>query len=299
MRCRRLSFFLLSGILLFGATSLSLARAPKVEKKVEKKAEKQTQPATAKSQPTPTRSSAIRERDGGTVRYVNRKGQTEVEVTSAISRKAIGNPEPVINRRDDGAPTITSPPPVAQANAPEVIIDIRRQKLRLVKGGRDLKEYPISTSRFGIGDRYHSYKTPVGRFKVDGKIGGNLPLGAVLKGGRFTGEVLRPNAPGRDPIVTRMIRLRGLEQRNANAYGRGIFIHGTPDEKSIGKAVSWGCVRMRSSDVIDLYARIGDGTSVTILAPEESPAPKSWFANLFSPDNETAAEEKTATASGT
>ena len=39
-----------------------------------------------------------------------------------------------------------------------------------------------------------------------------LPPGAVFHKRRFTGEILPPNAPGRDPIVTRIIWLRGLER---------------------------------------------------------------------------------------
>jgi uncharacterized protein with HEPN domain len=36
-------------------------------------------------------------------------------------------------------------------------------------------------------------------------------------------------------------------------------IHGTNDPKSIGKAVSSGCIRMLNADVIDLYQRVGKG----------------------------------------
>ena len=104
----------------------------------------------------------------------------------------------------------------------------------------------------------------MGVFKVCAKAGENLPVGAVLKGGRFTGEVLEPDAPGRDPIVTRMIRLQGLESQNKHTLARGIFIHGTPEEKRIGKPVSWGCIRMRSQDVVALYKQVRVGTRVVI-----------------------------------
>ena len=42
-------------------------------------------------------------------------------------------------------------------------------------------------------------------------------------------------------------------------------IHGTNDPKSIGKAVSSGCIRMLNSDVIDLFQRVGKGTPVVVL----------------------------------
>ena len=77
-------------------------------------------------------------------------------------------------------------------------------------------------------------------------------------GGR-TGEILVPDAPGRDPIVTRILWLRGREAQNANAYGRYIYIHGTPEERNIGTPASYGCIRMRSRDVIQLYDIVGCG----------------------------------------
>jgi lipoprotein-anchoring transpeptidase ErfK/SrfK len=139
------------------------------------------------------------------------------------------------------------------------------QKLKLVKAGQPVASFPISTSKFGLGDTFHSYKTPLGQMKVVSKTGDKLPEGAVLKGGQFTGEVLAVNAAGRDPIVTRIIRLKGLEKQNRNALTRGIFIHGTPEEKRIGKPVSWGCIRMRSKDVVKLYEMVDVGTSVVII----------------------------------
>ncbi len=170
---------------------------------------------------------------------------------------------------------------------PEIVIDVDEQKLRVVKGGLAVASFPISTSRFGLGDAFHSYKTPVGTFQVCDKVGADLPMGAVLKGGRFTGEVLPPNAPGRDPIVTRIIRLQGLETQNRNARGRGIYIHGTPEEKQIGKPVSWGCIRMRSKDVVELYKQVEVGTKViistrkgTLSGEEEKSRP--WIVSWWS-----------------
>jgi lipoprotein-anchoring transpeptidase ErfK/SrfK len=42
-------------------------------------------------------------------------------------------------------------------------------------------------------------------------------------------------------------------------------IHGTNEPKSIGKAVSSGCIRMMDADVIDLYGRVAIGTPVVVL----------------------------------
>jgi lipoprotein-anchoring transpeptidase ErfK/SrfK len=92
-----------------------------------------------------------------------------------------------------------------------------------------------------------------------------MPSGTVFKDRRRTGEIVGVNAPGRDPIVTRIIWLRGLEWQNANAFRRDIYIHGTPEERNIGLPVSYGRVRMRSADLIKLYDVVGSGARVTIV----------------------------------
>ena len=178
-------------------------------------------------------------------------------------------------------------PGLSLAAAPEVHINVARQELFVMKEGQAVAKYKISTSIFGLGDEMQSYKTPVGAFVVSGKKGDKLPLGAVLKKGRPTGEILRPNARGRDPIVTRVITLRGLEKQNKNAKARGIWIHGTPQEKHLGKPMSWGCIRMRSKDVVQLYDVVTVGTRVTIQdtsQPSESLRsnnPFSWVTKMF------------------
>jgi L,D-transpeptidase catalytic domain len=158
----------------------------------------------------------------------------------------------------------------AQLLQPTVIVSIPDQKLMLVDDGARAAVYPISTSKFGLGDNWGSMATPLGTLQVAQKIGDHAPVGAVFHNRRFTGEILRPNAPGRDPIVTRIIWLRGLEAANAHAYNRGIYIHGTPEEKNIGRPASYGCIRMKSSDVTELYAQLPVGAVVQIT-PEHLP----------------------------
>ena len=148
--------------------------------------------------------------------------------------------------------------------ASSILISVPDQKLAVIQNGMRIAEYPVSTSRYGLGDRVGSYATPVGQMQIADKIGQGLPLGAVFKSRRPTGEVLRPNAPGRDPIVTRILWLRGTEVATRNAYARDIYIHGTPVERLIGRPVSYGCVRMRSRDVAELFARVAIGTPVQI-----------------------------------
>ena len=132
-------------------------------------------------------------------------------------------------------------------------------------GGDGVTMYPVSTSKFAIGDSPGSRGTPLGELEIAEKIGGSAPSGAVFKDRKGTGEILEPDAPGRDPIVTRILWLRGRETQNANAYSRYIYIHGTPEERNIGKRASFGCIRMRSRDVIQLYDIVGPRARVTIL----------------------------------
>ena len=130
--------------------------------------------------------------------------------------------------------------------------------------GAPLATYPVSTSKFGLGDIPGSSGTPLGALEVAEKIGGGAPSGAVFKDRRRTGEIVAPDAPGRDPIVTRILWLRGEEPQNARAHSRFIYIHGTPEERNIGLPVSYGCIRMRSRDVIELFAIVGTGAQVRI-----------------------------------
>src|SRR6266478_1449206 len=147
----------------------------------------------------------------------------------------------------------------------QIVISARDQKLALLDRGNVMAIYPVSTSKFGLGDWRGSRFTPLGQLQIAEKIGGNAPPGAVFKDRRRTGEIIQANAPGRDPIVTRILWLRGLEAQNANAFGRDIYIHGTPEEWRIGSAASYGCIRMRSNDIIQLYDIVGVGAAVTIV----------------------------------
>lgn len=163
---------------------------------------------------------------------------------------------------------------VAPDRSHQIVVSTRDQRMALLEHGKVMAVYPVSTSKFGLGDGLGTCRTPLGQLEVAQKIGDGAPLGAVFKDRRRTGEVIAVNAPGRDPIVTRILWLRGLESQNANAFGRTIYIHGTPEERNIGKPVSYGCIRMRSTDVIALYDIVGRGAQVSIVdVPLEQAAP--------------------------
>ena len=165
------------------------------------------------------------------------------------------------------AVALTSLGPWTASKASEVslLVSVADQKMVLWQDGAEMARFPISTSRFGLGDRLGSYATPLGALQVAEKIGSSVREGTVFKERRPTREVLAPNAPGRDPIVTRIIWLRGLESQNQNSYKRYIYIHGTPEERLLGKPVSWGCIRMASKDVVRVFEAIDVGARVEIL----------------------------------
>ncbi|HMJ05751.1 MAG TPA: L,D-transpeptidase [Chthoniobacterales bacterium] len=170
---------------------------------------------------------------------------------------------------------------VAPDTRHHVVISVPEQRLAVLDQGALMATYPISTSKFTLGDIPGSRGTPLGELEVAEKIGGTAPLGAVFKSRRRTGEIIAPDAPGRDPIVTRILWLRGRERQNANAFRRNIYIHGTPEERNIGRPASYGCIRMRSRDVIQLYEVVGSGARVSIvneplaaMVPALVPAPQ-------------------------
>jgi hypothetical protein len=155
-----------------------------------------------------------------------------------------------------------------------ILISVADQRMEVYHKTRLIGRFLVSTSKFGLGDRPGSRATPLGRMEVAKKIGAGAPLGAVFKSRRQTGEILRPDAPGRDPIVTRIIWLKGLQFQNRNAFGRCIYIHGTPEERYLGRPASFGCIRMRSSDVRTVFDIVGLGASVDVIPGPLHDAPK-------------------------
>lgn len=149
-------------------------------------------------------------------------------------------------------------------NRHEMVVSVEHQTMAVLDRGKLVATYPISTSKYGLGDEKNSYRTPTGKLMVAKKIGHKAPAGAVFKSRQLTGEVLQPDAPGRDPIVTRILWLKGLENENRNAFARYIYIHGTPEERTIGSQTSYGCIRMKSHDVIELFDRVGEGATLDV-----------------------------------
>lgn len=153
-------------------------------------------------------------------------------------------------------------------------ISVASQTLKLFgNDGELLREYMISSAAKGVGEQMGSYQTPRGQHRIRARIGDGLPLGAVLRGRRPTGEVCTPELmaaqPDRDWILTRILWLCG-EEPGKNRGGqvdtmrRYVYIHGTPDSVALGVPGSHGCIRMRNTDMVDLFDRVPVGTPVVI-----------------------------------
>ena len=78
----------------------------------------------------------------------------------------------------------------------KIVIRLDQQKLYLCRGDEVLQNYPISSSRFGTGSEPGSFKTPLGRFEIAEKIGGDQPLNTVFRGRQPVLSDLPRAAPG-------------------------------------------------------------------------------------------------------
>src|SRR2546430_8310506 len=150
-----------------------------------------------------------------------------------------------------------------QSGRTKIDISLRDRRLTLTRDGEELRSYPISSSRFGIGTEEGSMKTPVGRFRIADKIGHDADLGTIFKARVALGPE-DPLPETEDFITSRILWLDGLDEHNANTRDRFIYIHGTKHEDKIGIPDSHGCVRMRNTDVVELFALVDEGVPVII-----------------------------------
>lgn len=147
-------------------------------------------------------------------------------------------------------------------NSVYVVVDAKANKLYLKKGFRLLWSADCSVGR---GGRLHDGKTgqtwefvtPRGEFHVLAKAENPLwrkPDWAYV-------EERQPIPPPDDPAR--------LVQGELGAYvlnlGDGYLIHGTKDEKILGRPASHGCVRLGAEDLKKLYAAVPVGARVFIF----------------------------------
>lgn len=167
-------------------------------------------------------------------------------------------------------------PPSAAPPTQRLVVSVAEQLLVTLEGSKPRRLYRVSTSKFGTGDKRGTFLTPLGQMEVMDIVGQELPVGARLKARLHTGEIVPVDAPGRDAIVTRVLRLRGLERRNTHTLERAIYIHGTPEESKLKTPASYGCIRMASADIIALCHWVKPGARVDVVegklpAPNELP----------------------------
>lgn len=116
----------------------------------------------------------------------------------------------------------------------------KAQNVLILKSGEDiLKVYSVST---GVNN-----STPVGTFKIVNKIDNPVWY-------KDTGAVIPPESPE-----------NALGSRWMGFDLKGYGIHGTLQPDKIGQQVTAGCVRMRNSDVEELFKILPYGTEVVIV----------------------------------
>ena len=156
----------------------------------------------------------------------------------------------------------------------DILIDLAEQTLFLPKHN---KLYVVSTGKNGIGEQENSGKTPRGWHKIALKFGQNAPKNTVFIARQETGEIysqdLAEAFPERDWILSRILWLSGLEQdfnlgTGCDTFNRYIYIHGTPDTEPMGIPISHGCIRMRNTDVMELFELIPVDATVYLKATQ-------------------------------
>jgi UDP-N-acetylmuramate--alanine ligase len=153
-----------------------------------------------------------------------------------------------------------------------LVISIESQKLFVCMNDTIVKHYEASSSRFGNGSRENSFKTPLGVHRIRQKIGSGAPSGRIFKDRIDTGTNWDPHLTEENLILTRILRLEGLEEGinkgpGVDSYERYIYIHGTNREDLIGAPLTHGCVCLRNLDIMRLYELVREGTLVYIDPP--------------------------------
>ncbi len=150
-----------------------------------------------------------------------------------------------------------------------LFVSIDRQELLLVgKQGTTIR-FTVSTSGKGRGCRVNSFQTPTGIHSITAKIGAGAPKYTIFRDRISTGRIWRPGENTENMILTRIIRLRGLESGvNAgpgiDTFERYIYLHGTNREDIIGTPFSHGCVCMRNDDISALFDLVWEDMIVVI-----------------------------------
>jgi UDP-N-acetylmuramate--alanine ligase len=181
-------------------------------------------------------------------------------------------------------------PSLSAPNDLFLVVSIEAQTLFVCREGEVIERYDASTSRFGNGNRENSLKTPLGLHRIIEKFGAGAPAGRVFRDREDTGEDWDHSQSGDNLILTRILRMEGLEQginkgSGVDSYERYIYIHGTGREDLIGTPLSHGCVCLRNLDIIRLFDTVREGTLVYLDPPplvvNERPCRRIHFTGIF------------------
>lgn len=126
-----------------------------------------------------------------------------------------------------------------------ILIDKSDNKLYFYESGKLIKSFSVATGK------KPSY-TPEGLFIIHEKIKNRPYYKENIKGG-----------DPKNPLGDRWLGLK-VTRNGKTSYAYGI--HGNNDEKSIGKYVSAGCIRMHNKEVRWLYDQVKTKTAVLIQA---------------------------------
>jgi phosphoserine phosphatase len=144
-------------------------------------------------------------------------------------------------------------------------VSIDDQTLAVFDGDQCIRQFIISTATKGMGFVKDSYRTPTGRFRIAAKIGDGEPSGTIFKA-RVPVGIWRPgDGMDDDLVLSRILRLDGLDPENANTFDRYIYIHGTNHEDLLGQPASHGCIRLANDAMIELFDLVEEGTGLTII----------------------------------
>jgi len=156
------------------------------------------------------------------------------------------------------------------SNPIRIQVSIDDQRLDVLDDRGVIKSFPVSTATKGVGFQEGSYRTPVGRFRISEKIGGEQPLNTIFKQREPVGVWEAGDISQSDLVLSRILRMEGLDEENRNTMDRFVYIHGTNHENLIGQPASWGCVRLTNADMAELYDMVAEQDEIFIESPVKS-----------------------------
>jgi len=150
-----------------------------------------------------------------------------------------------------------------------IYVSGKRCALFLIEKGRVVLSFRVSVAKKGFGSRKGSQRTQLGWHRISEKIGAGASAGTVFKDRVNTGELWDGKSQYGDLILSRILRLEGLEDGKnrggeVDTHERYIYMHGTNHTRNIGKPSSSGCVTFKCKDIIELFSRVRKGDPLVI-----------------------------------